>query len=31
LFKTTSIYDGTAYHLKWLGEEPQRAQQVMPS
>jgi predicted aldo/keto reductase-like oxidoreductase len=31
LFKTTSIYDGTAYHLKWLGEEPQRVQQVMPS
>ena len=24
LFKTTSIYDGTAQHADWLGEEPQR-------
>lgn len=24
LFKTTSIYDGTASHPEWLGEEPQR-------
>jgi len=24
LFKTTSIYDGTASHPSWLGEEPQR-------
>jgi hypothetical protein len=24
LFKTTSIYDGTAKHPDWLGEEPQR-------
>ena len=24
LFKTTSIYDGTAQHPEWLGEEPQR-------
>ncbi len=31
LFKTTSIYDGTATHPEWLGEEPpevQRATQV---
>ena len=31
LFKTTSIFDGTAYHPKWLGEEPERVQQVMPT
>ncbi len=31
LFKTTSIYDGTAYYPKWLGEEPQRVRRVMPS
>jgi aryl-alcohol dehydrogenase-like predicted oxidoreductase len=24
LFKTTSIYDGTAQHPEWLGEEPER-------
>jgi hypothetical protein len=24
LFKTTSIYDGTASHPEWLGKEPQR-------
>ena len=24
LFKTTSIYDGTAEHPEWLGEEPRR-------
>jgi len=30
LFKTTSIFDGTAYHPKWLGDEPERVQQVMP-
>jgi len=24
LFKTTSIYDGTAQHPEWLGDEPQR-------
>lgn len=29
LFKTTSIYDGTATHPEWLGEEPQRVQQEM--
>ena len=29
LFKTTSIYDGTAQNPKWLGEEPDRVQAVM--
>ncbi len=29
LFKTTSIYDGTATHPEWLGEEPEKVQQVM--
>lgn len=29
LFKTTSIYDGTASHPEWLGEEPERVQRVM--
>lgn len=28
-FKTSSIFDGTAQHLNWLGEEPQRLQQLM--
>lgn len=23
-FKTTSVFDGTAQHLEWLGEEPER-------
>ncbi|MDQ6664024.1 MAG: aldo/keto reductase [Acidobacteriota bacterium] len=31
LFKTTSIYDGTAQNPSWLGEEPPRVQQVMPA
>src|SRR5256886_15526418 len=31
LFKTTSIFDGTAYHPKWLGEEPERGPQGMPT
>ena len=26
LFKTTSLYDGTATHPEWLGEEPERWQ-----
>jgi len=26
LFKTTSVYDGTAQNPKWLGEEPERFQ-----
>ncbi len=29
LFKTTSIYDGTAVHPEWLGEEPKEVQRVM--
>lgn len=29
LFKTTSIYDGTAAHPEWLGEEPADVQRVM--
>ncbi len=31
LFKTTSVYDGTAQNPKWLGEEPERVQAVMSS
>jgi predicted aldo/keto reductase-like oxidoreductase len=30
-FKTTSIFDGTAQNPEWLGEEPRRVQQMMPS
>ncbi|HEX7233095.1 MAG TPA: aldo/keto reductase [Candidatus Binatia bacterium] len=30
LFKTTSIFDGTASNPSWLGEEPERVQQAMP-
>jgi aryl-alcohol dehydrogenase-like predicted oxidoreductase len=29
LFKTTSIYDGTASHPEWLGEEPPEVQSMM--
>lgn len=29
LFKTSSIYDGTAAHPEWLGEEPPDVQRVM--
>src|SRR5205085_6679458 len=29
-FKTTSLFDGTAQNPQWLGEEPQRLQQLMP-
>jgi aryl-alcohol dehydrogenase-like predicted oxidoreductase len=29
LFKTTSIYDGTAVHPEWLGEEPPEVKQAM--
>lgn len=29
LFKTTSIYDGTAAHPEWLGEEPPEVQRVI--
>src|SRR5688572_5172595 len=28
-FKTTSIFDSTATHPEWLGEEPQHVQQMM--
>ena len=31
LFKTTSIFDSTAKHPGWLGEEPKRVQQLMPN
>jgi predicted aldo/keto reductase-like oxidoreductase len=29
LFKTTSIYDGTAANPQWLGEEPERVQRTI--
>jgi hypothetical protein len=29
-FKISSIFDGTAKHPEWLGEEPKRLQQLMP-
>ena len=29
LFKTTSVYDGTAAHPEWLGEEPTKVQRTM--
>ena len=29
LFKTSSIYDGTAAHPEWLGDEPEKVQRVM--
>ncbi len=29
LFKTTSIFDGTALHPEWLGEEPPEVQRAM--
>ena len=29
-FKTSSIFDGTAAHPEWMGDEPQRLQQLMP-
>ena len=29
LFKTSSIYEGTAKHPEWLGEEPPKVQRVM--
>jgi aryl-alcohol dehydrogenase-like predicted oxidoreductase len=31
LFKTTSIFDATAYNPNWLGDEPERVQQLMPA
>jgi predicted aldo/keto reductase-like oxidoreductase len=30
LFKTTSLFDATAEHPEWMGEEPKRYQQLMP-
>lgn len=30
-FKTSSIFDSTAQNPDWLGEEPQRLQQLMPT
>ena len=29
-FKTTSIFDATALNPEWLGEEPERVQELMP-
>ena len=29
LFKTTSIFDSTATHPDWLGQEPERLQQMV--
>jgi aryl-alcohol dehydrogenase-like predicted oxidoreductase len=29
-FKTSSIFDATAQHPEWLGEEPERLQKLMP-
>jgi hypothetical protein len=29
-FKTTSIFDSTAQHPAWLGEEPEHVRQLMP-
>jgi predicted aldo/keto reductase-like oxidoreductase len=29
-FKTTSIFDGTATHPEWLGEEPKQVQELVP-
>ncbi|HEY0759550.1 MAG TPA: aldo/keto reductase [Acidisarcina sp.] len=28
-FKTSSVFDGTAQNIKWLGEEPERLQELM--
>lgn len=30
LFKTTSIFDSTATHPEWLGDEPPRVREMMP-
>ena len=29
-FKTSSIFDGTAQNTEWLGEEPERIQELVP-
>jgi hypothetical protein len=31
LFKTTSIFDSTATNPSWLGQEPERLQQMVPT
>jgi aryl-alcohol dehydrogenase-like predicted oxidoreductase len=31
LFKTTSLFDATAQHPEWLGEEPERVRKLMPA
>jgi predicted aldo/keto reductase-like oxidoreductase len=31
LFKTTSLFDSTATHPDWLGEEPEHIQEMMPN
>jgi hypothetical protein len=31
LFKTSSVFDGTAQHPEWLGEEPKRVTNLMPA
>jgi hypothetical protein len=31
LFKTSSIFDSTATHPDWLGEEPGRLREMMPA
>jgi len=31
LFKTSSIFDSTATHPEWLGEEPRRVRELMPN
>ena len=30
-FKTTSIFDATASHPEWLGEESERVRRLMPA
>jgi hypothetical protein len=30
-FKTSSIFDSTASHPEWLGEEPRRVREMMPN
>ena len=30
-FKTSSIFDSTATHPDWLGEEPRRVRELMPA
>jgi hypothetical protein len=29
-FKTSSLFDATAQHTEWLGEESKRTQELMP-